>query len=155
TGGRRADNAVDLLAERAGDGDREEFRAESRGNAHDRAKGNWAAVGVLVEIGIDGDVRSGAGQNGSLFHAGDLPLNQRIGIVANSAIAGELTKSALIKKQLAWRHAERNREARDVADGQAVIADADAGEAGFFALSVFVRDEAESPVFFERAAESE
>ena len=65
-------------------------------------------------------------------------------------------ESTLVKGQLVGCHTKRKGDAgRDDTCLQAEIAEANAGETGFFTLRILVGEKSKRLVFFERAAESE
>src|SRR5258706_14590207 len=128
----------------------------NRRTVQESGHGDLAAVDVDVEIALYGDVGRGTGSDCSPKQR----LNSRVRTVCGVTTDGG-TNGCIVGGQLGSGHAEGNRregrgigDAGDVSGGEAEMALTDAGEAGFFALGVFVREEEKGFVFFESATES-
>src|SRR5258708_9223610 len=128
----------------------------NRRTVQESGHGDLGAVDVDVEIALYGDVGRGTGSDRSPKQR----LNSRVRTVCGVTTDGG-TNGCIVGGQLGSSHAEGDRsegrgigDAGDVSGGEAEIALTDAGEAGFFALGVFVGEEKEGFVFFESAAES-
>src|SRR5258708_2742464 len=127
-----------------------------RRTVEESGHGDLGAVDVDVEIALYGDVGRGTGSDRSPKQW----LNSRVRTVCGITTDGG-TNGCIVGGQLGSSHAEGDGsegrgigDAGDVSGGEAEIALADAGEAGFFALGVFVGEEEKGFVFLEGAAES-
>src|SRR5262249_21157202 len=117
------------------------------------SKRDVAAVDVVVDVGIDGDVRGCSGCQRRLQNrAGG-------GIAAGCARVERAGEDGLIGGQLArlvadiGGQANRERNARDDAGREAKIIEADAGEAALFTLGVFIGKEVKRLILFDWTAE--
>jgi len=159
---RRANDAVDLSSERAIHGSGKKMGSGQgsggRGAIKQGGHGDCGAVDILVQVSGNSDVSCGPGGHGGSEHGPEGRLKCRVEAIQR-VVTSDRVDDSVVSGKLVGSHAERDgRERCRVGDaghitgGEAEITLADAGEAGLFALRVFIGEKVKGLVLPDGAA---